>query len=524
MDFDFCKRIFGNASIGIFMVDVENGQIDMVNSFGCMMFDYEEKELIGQNLKTLFTKDTKIDLQENLLSVTNNYSQGISSAIGIKKDGTVMSIEIEHSPIALSNKKYIVAFINDIDNRIKAELALIENEARLSAIIDSAIDGIISINSRGIIQTINKATNRLFDYEEDELIGQNISILMPEPWHSNHDKYIENYKKTGHKKIMGIGREVQGLRKDGTQFPLYISISEAIVENKRIFTGILHDLSDRIKAEKAELDRSKWLEEYAEKLEKEVADRTSELRKSELKLRSSLSRERELNDLKSRFVSMASHEFRTPLSTVLSSTELVEMFLEVDNKDKVHKNLQRIKKSVDNLNAILNDFLSLEKLETGKTNYNPQPISLSAFVDDLIDEAKLHKKESQSIKTEIKGEDQFMADPFLLKNIMLNLLSNAVKYSLDDSVIQLLINNESEDLKIEVIDQGIGIPDDDKKNMFSRFFRASNVENIQGTGLGLTIVKRYLDLMSGTIDFSSEMNVGTTFTLSIPKKKVNHDT
>jgi signal transduction histidine kinase len=294
-------------------------------------------------------------------------------------------------------------------------------------------------------------------------------------------------------------------------------VSEAVIQGETIYTGILHDLSDRRKAEAAEKERSNWLESYAENLESEVAQRTADLRKSELKLRDALKKERELNDLKSRFVSMASHEFRTPLSTVLSSTELVEMYLDINNREKIDKNIGRIKKSVDHLNGILNDFLSLEKVETGKIEYKPQMIYFENFVEEILEEVRMSSKSKQQIEVNYSGEEKLNTDPFLMKNILFNLLSNAIKYSPDDKPIFFKVNNKSDELIVKVRDQGIGIPAEDQKNMFSRFFRASNVENIKGTGLGLTIVKKYAELMSGNIIFKSKEGEGTEFVVTFKK-------
>ncbi len=241
------------------------------------------------------------------------------------------------------------------------------------------------------------------------------------------------------------------------------------------------------------------------------------LKKSEIQLHEALNKEKELGILKSRFVSMASHEFRTPLSSILSSAELIEMYIQAGRLEKTGKNVLRIKNSVRNLTEILNDFLSLEKLEAGKIEVQKTEINLINFFDELHEEinAILHKDQQFLFKNAV-GET-IETDPYLLKNILINLTSNAIKYSPNGAPVTLAITEEKNQLLFKVIDRGIGIPEEDRQHMFSRFFRASNVENIKGTGLGLTIVKRYLELMGGTIGFESKYGKGSTFFFYLPK-------
>lgn len=239
-------------------------------------------------------------------------------------------------------------------------------------------------------------------------------------------------------------------------------------------------------------------------------------KQSELQLHEALNKEKELGILKSRFVSMASHEFRTPLSSVLSSAELIEMYIEAGKLEKTGRNIARIKNSVRNLTGILNDFLSLEKLEAGKIDVQKTVIKLDEFFDELSEEIKPILRAEQVLKFNNKVGETIQTDPYLLKNILINLVSNAIKYSPNGKDVTLEISQEKRQLIFKVIDQGIGIPPEDQQHMFSRFFRASNVENIKGTGLGLTIVKRYLDLMGGDIGFESEYGKGSTFYFNLP--------
>src|SRR5690606_30011198 len=254
-----------------------------------------------------------------------------------------------------------------------------ESGQLLKAIIDNAIEGIITIDKYGIVESINPAALLLFGYEEDEVIGKNISYLMPEPYRSAHDGYIHNYLSTGVKKIIGIGREVKGLKKDGTTFPFRLSVSEVNFQDRKIFTGFVHDLTMQKEAE----DR---LLNYTEELEEEVNTRTqdlisliSELEKTKENLSQSLEKEKELGQLKSRFVSMASHEFRTPLSSVQLSATLIDKYAQKQDLANIEKHVRKIKGSVELLTNILNDFLSLERLETGQTMVSFDEINLVQF-------------------------------------------------------------------------------------------------------------------------------------------------
>ena len=227
--------------------------------------------------------------------------------------------------------------------------------------------------------------------------------------------------------------------------------------------------------------------------------------------------EKQLNELKSRFVSMASHEFRTPLSTILSSATLVEKYGAKEQQDKRLRHLDRIKSSVKNLTSILNDFLSIDKLEDGKVKVRSTDFVISELIKEAIEEMEPYLKKGQSIlfNDKLNENQQVKSDRHVIKNILINLLSNASKYSETDKPITLDLILLNKGIQINIVDQGIGIPKNEQAQLFSRFFRAGNVTNIEGTGLGLHIVKKYLTLINGNIFFKSKEGVGTTFSITI---------
>ncbi len=407
---------------------------------------------------------------------------------------------------------------------------------RLEAIIDTAIDGIITIDKNGIVETMNKAAALLFGFDPIEVIGNNIKNLMPNPYKDAHDEYIDNYNRTKKPKIIGTGREVLGQRKDGTIFPFRLAVSEVILNDRVIFTGVVHDLSDikeaqqeviklNQKLEQKVIERTYELESVVNKLlatntalENEIENRITveeKLKINEVELIETIQKEKELNELKSRFVSMASHEFRTPLTSILSSASLIGRYATSESQESREKHINKIKSAVTNLTGILNDFLSLSKLEEGKVEVLKSSLDIQSLCIEVIEELKgINKPNQQIIHQSYGNSNHVMVDGRILKNILFNLLSNAIKYSSEN--IECDIHFKDTNYIIKVKDYGIGIPIVDQKYLFTRFFRAGNVTNIQGTGLGLNIVERYVHLLNGTIAFESTLELGTTFTVTIP--------
>jgi len=387
----------------------------------------------------------------------------------------------------------------------------------LTAIIKNAIDGIITIDERGKIESINPAACSLFQYLQEEVIGKNVSFLMPPPDKQQHDEYLERYQRTGQAHIIGIGRDVVGLKKDGTQFPFRLSVSEVQFLGRKIYAGFIHDITHQREAEER-------LREYTLHLEDLVAERThslkatvEELQTAKEDLSSSLNKEKELGLLKSRFVSIASHEFRTPLTSVQLSVSLIEKYAEPFNNPNIIKHVGKIKHAVGNLTSILNDFLSLEKLESGRQEPAFHDFDLVKFSETIIEEMQMLAKQNQNIIYQHTGtKSTIRLDQNLLKNCIVNLINNAIKYSGENTFIGFTTEINERECIITVSDNGIGIPEADQKHLFEAFFRAHNTGTIPGTGLGLNIVARYASLMNGKIEFQSEVNEGTLFTITFP--------
>ena len=414
----------------------------------------------------------------------------------------------------------------------------------LNKIFVNAGEGIIIADSKGMIKLANNRANILFGYQNSELEKKKVEDLIPSNLRKLHVKHRSDYIKNPTTRSMGIGRDLVGLRKGGDVFPLEISLSHMQHEGEDFVIAFVTDISQRKKQEVALAESRSKLEEYAQQLENKVKERTRELehlnlglesqirerklaeqalkvsleeiKKGEKEILKALEKEKELNEMKTRFISMASHEFKTPLTTVLSSANLLAKYTDTEQQDKRQRHIDKIKSSVQNLNNILNDFLSLERLESGHIQVHAKEVVLSELLLQINDTFEHTLKKGQKIDFDFKKDLRILSDPHLIQNIVINLVSNAVKYSPDQQPVKVVTESEGDEVIIRVIDRGIGIPEEDQKNLFERFFRAGNASNIGGTGLGLNIVKRYLDLLDGEISFTSKVGEGTEFMIRFP--------
>lgn len=402
------------------------------------------------------------------------------------------------------------------------------------ALFDHSSIGIIISNASGIIERANSFVSQMFGYETDELIGKPVEILLPEPLRVRHVQYREQYIANPHPRAMGKNIDLRAVKKNGEAFSVEVSLTYFEAGGKRQIVSFINDITERKIAEDKLLRMTEELESKVIERTKELSDALLELshtneglqqemeqrKRVESQIREMLEKEKELNELKSRFVSMASHEFRTPLGGILTSASLIAKYTRTEDEPKREKHVQTIKKSVRNLTNILNDFLSLDKLEQGKMSSHPMHFNITRFIDEQIEELKEMSGKGHTIEiTHGVPDVSIYQDKEMIRNVVINLVSNAVKYSSDGTAIFIRTNLEGKNVVIEVEDQGMGIPVADQKHLFERFFRAKNVTNLQGTGLGLNIVKRYLDMMEGTISFTSQENKGTTFKVTLPVEK-----
>lgn len=402
------------------------------------------------------------------------------------------------------------------------------------ALFEHSSLGIIISDVSGSILRVNPWAAKIFGYEINELIGQKIEVLVPQNLRSSHVHQREGYAKNPHPRAMGMNLNLLAAKKSGELFPVEISLTFYEFEGEKQIVSFVNDITVRKRAEQNLVKLTEELESKVNERTKELSEALLELshtneglkqemehrKRVEAQIRSMLEKEKELNELKSRFVSMASHEFRTPLGGILSSVSLIDRYSKEEDAAKREKHIHNIKKSVRNLTNILNDFLSLDKLDQGKISSAPSEFQLTTLIDETVDEFKESAEKGHAFSvTHSDGELGLFQDKEMIRNVLINLLSNAMKYSPDSGTIFVRTEKTGGMVKIEIEDQGMGIPEADQKHLFERFFRAHNVTNLQGTGLGLNIVKRYLDLMNGTITFTSKENHGTKFIVNLPERK-----
>lgn len=397
-------------------------------------------------------------------------------------------------------------------------------EELAQAIFSDVALGIIVIDKNEKIRLVNPFALQLFDYTEKELAGNKIEALIPVRFHKKDIPPGSKYLSDAYKHELKIETfEFYGLKKDGSEFPLEISLGYFKGKKERYTIIYFNDITLR-KSEEARIQLRK------ESLEEKVEERTHKLKKaledleaSRSKLQRSLEKEKALNDLKSRFVTIASHEFRTPLSTILSSAFLLDKYIKTEDQPRRQKHIDRIISSVSMLTDILNDFLSVGKIEEGKIVITMSNFDISIYIDNILDEMKSLHKKGQKIFYEHIGEKMIRFDAGIFKHIIMNLLSNAIKFSPEDTVIQIKTIRKRERLLLTVKDQGMGISKEDLQHLYERFYRGSNVTNIQGTGLGLNIVSKYSELLHGKISCISELGKGTEFKIEFNLREVAKD-
>ncbi|MGO4288445.1 PAS domain-containing sensor histidine kinase [Chitinophaga sp. RAB17] len=486
--------LFNHATIGILVAD-SNSTILMANPFLLNQFGYTKEEITGQQVNLLMPCDEK-------------------EHIALRKDGSKFPVETSHGEHTTPEGILTIIYIMDISDRKISEQTRqqLDQQKKEAAIKDGTLQRmnsflnslwtnagamIIVINTDGFIKWFNPAAERILGYKASEVIDvctplmlhdQDEVALRAEEFSRQLQQPVEPGMETlTIKARLNLLNEYEWLyiRKDGSSLPVSLTVS-AIRDANDItgYIGIAIDLS-RIK-------------------------------EAESELRISLEKERELNELKSRFVSLASHEFRTPLSAILSSIYLVSKYEGADDVTKRSKHIQRIISSVNMLTDILNDFLSVGKIEEGKIQVRHSTFDTAKHIGNILGEMDGLKKPQQNIYYAHHGAPQAFLDPTLLKHIVMNLVSNAIKFSPEGAIISIRTQCSDAMFQLSVKDKGIGISTEDRQHLFERFFRSQHVANIQGTGLGLHIVAKYAELMNGTVSCNSAPEKGTEFLVSLP--------
>jgi len=409
---------------------------------------------------------------------------------------------------------------------------MIKNEEVFYKIcFDSLLEGVCVVDIDGRIVMNNCALEKIFGYDTGELFDKKIEILLPKPHREIHKHHFESFLKHPKKHLKGKGREFYGLHKNGSILDLEIGLNFFEYENKFYAKAIVSEISSR-KRKELQIERqnrnlenevkkgASQLNELVRELEKAnlmLKDEIKERIKAEIASNNALEKEKELHLLQTKFMTLASHEFKTPLSGILTSAVLIEKYSQMHESEKAKNHAATIKALVYQLNTVLDDFLYLESIESNNYSFQLSRFKFCHLVNKIVKDAQPVLKENQRIELcPCNKPIEVLQDQKLLGIIIRNVLYNAIKYSPKESKIELKIYVEGEFLIIIVEDEGIGIPKEAQNYVFERFFRAKNALHIQGTGLGLNIVKRHLEKLHGSILLESSENVGTKVILKIP--------
>ena len=453
---------------------------------------YGSDEILGRNCRFLQSDDTH---QDNILKLREAIKGGESCQVTLrnyKKDGTLFWNELYINPIKNVHGlvTHYIGIQNDITKRKHAE----EERNYLSKIFDNSLNEIYVFDSNSLnFINVNYGAQKNLGYTLEELKHMTPVNIKPEFSIEKHQKLSAPLvNRTADK----VEFEAVHIRKNGTTYPVYVSLELSKLGDRKVFVAIVLDITEQ--------------KNYTKKLEKTVELRTEQLKKA-------LENEKELNDLKTKFLSLVSHEFKTPLSGILTSSILLSKYTLENQQENRDKHIKTINDKVHYLNAILNDFLSIEKLETGKVNYRFTTFRLSKVLNEVVYNANMLLKEGQQVKyPDYIDEMVLTQDERTIELALTNLVHNAIKYSPEHSDVTIKITQSGEHTVFKISDTGIGIPENDQKNIFNRYFRAENALTTPGTGIGLNIVKSHIENLGGSIHFKSKAQVGSTFILSIP--------
>lgn len=492
------ELLFEAATEGLIVVDA-NGVIELANKRMAQIFGYSVSELVGLTVDQLLPESLRERHKNHRQTYlqqphTRPMGQGFDLE-GVHKDGHAIPVEISLNHFNEHGRVKIMALVMDVSIRRQQEAE------------------ILHLN-RGLENRVNQRTRELNDSQQ---LYRSIARNFPNGTINVFDRNLNYiFVEGGELYHQGITSERLVGKSYLEQLPTALR-PEMEEKLRRVLQGENLSFETEHQGQHYMINATGLADEQGVinrilLVEQNITQR----REAEEKVKTSLDKERRLNELKSRFVSMASHEFRTPLSTILTSLSLIEKYDQVNAEDKKPKHYKRIRSSVRHLTSILNDFLSLEKVEAGKVNVHLSEFDLRSLLQELVEQHREIAKPTQVIEFNFEGPDHFVTDQNMMRIITSNLLSNAVKYSGEGDHIWFEVKCAEQALKLMVKDEGIGIPLEDQQGMFERFFRAKNALNLEGTGLGLNIIHRYLQLLGGEISFESHPETGTTFYLTIP--------
>lgn len=492
---DIFRILCEAVSEGILIVNDEQ-RIVASNAVANDMFGYSDEELNGRPLTILLPQKSITNHQNHFvefLKKGKKRSMGLGlDLLGTRKDGSEFPLEIGLNPFKLLRMKYVMALVVDISERKKAEQII----GHWYNIFNESLNEIYVFETESYkLLNVNHGARLNLGYTDTELQEMTVLDIKTELTDESLHRLLRPLIQAKKDKIEF---ETFHQRKDGTKYPVEVHLQLSQLNRKQVGVAIVLDISERKK--------------YTEELERTVDQRTQQLQEA-------LTKEKSLNELKTKFLSLVSHEFKTPLTSILTSITLLSKYTETDQQDKRNKHIGTIKSKVKYLDTILSDFLSIERLETGKVRYTTTTFPLSKLINEVIYGVNSLLKEGQHIIYPQQIDDIMVTfDEKMLALSLSNLLHNAIKYSPENSTIEVMVEQNGDSLILHVVDEGIGIPEDEQPYVFDRYFRASNVLTTQGTGIGLNIAQQHMANLNAEITFESKEGNGTRFTLRIPLK------
>jgi PAS domain S-box-containing protein len=514
--------------VGIY--DVALGWFTQVNPMGVQLLGYaSEAEFLADPDHSLRSPPWTAGEWRTLCQLTEREGHHELDAVIRRYTGEPFSAYLRLTAFEAASPSLLVCLTEQSPLQ-SAERALAHSVRRFEAVFTNATIGIIVCDKAGSMVSANALAGGLFGYAPAALLGQRIEVLVPQAAGRHHEQLRASFNADPQVRNMGAHRALQGQRRDGTVFPVEVSLSYFYLDEELYAVAYILDTTVKKAAEQELLTQQQHVVRLNADLEQKVADRThallntlEQLERRGQELAKALAAEQELGELKSRFVSMASHEFRTPLTAVLTSATLIGKYPGGDQQSQRERHLERIHTSVNHLNAILEEFLSVGRIEEGKVETHAATFDLNTLLTEALADVQSLRKPGQTIARQVDCLTPFRLDSSLLRKILVNLLSNALKYSGEKSAVTVQADCQGNQLIVSVSDQGVGISPQDQAHLFERFFRARSVSTVPGTGLGLYIVARYLEVMGGTIKLQSTLGQGTTVTVTIPYENDSAD-
>jgi PAS domain S-box-containing protein len=467
---------------GLAWIKDREGRYVFANDAAVRTFGVPRERLYGRTDEEVFPPDVAAQFREN-------DRRAAASAAGVQvvevlehEDGVRHHSIVSKFPILGPDgePRWVGGTAFDITEHRRAEQALRDGEARLLAIFETAVDGIVTISETGLIESVNPAVERLFGYPAGELVGRNVNVLMPEPYRSEHDSYLENYRRTGERRIIGIGREVVGQRRDGTRFPMDLAVSELTLRGERMFTGLVRDVTERKRAEE---------------------------------------RLREADRRKTEFLATLAHELRNPLAPIQNSLEILK--LAGGDPELLRRGRETIERQVAHMVRLVDDLLDVSRITRDRLELRRTRIELGPVIQHAVETWRpLAGDKDQRIEVALPdGSLPLDGDPVRLAQVFSNLLNNACKYTASGGTIRVLAERHGGSVTVSVTDSGVGIPPEKLGAIFEMFTQLDTFPDRSGTGLGigLTLAKRLVELHQGTIEArSAGPGHGSEFVVRLP--------